>query len=300
MACSLQQLLTRLTGNFLWERGSIQNRVRGELPWKLGPFLLRGYDFPRWVPDRIYLEDDGCWDRNSCNLQSGSPEGDGGEGGVSGQRHQLAGAGLHGDKQRPNPALLRNQWWEPKVVSSNYYARVHSNRPPLCRSLQERSSLALRQHQANQEEREFGGKLSCIEARAEIILSLKKKKKEKSTWMYVALKNRKTFWLLRNREQDTCLLRTSTKTQASLLATNSIPKQLGLQKLGSSPPGRHEWRKRISDPASALGGGNFSYEHGNVWDLTSLFLTVRFRMQPNHERELWQHESVNGSMSSRK
>lgn len=30
-----------------------------------------------------------------------------------------------------NPALLHNQWWEPKVVSSNYYARVHSNRPPL-------------------------------------------------------------------------------------------------------------------------------------------------------------------------
>lgn len=177
MACSLQQLLTRLTGSFLWERGSIQNRVRGELPWKLGPFLPRGYDFPRWVPDRIYLEDDDCWDRNSCNLQSGSPEGDRGEGGVSGQRHQLAGAGLHGDKQRPNPALLCNQWWEPKVVSSNYYARVHSNRPPLCRSLQERSSLALRQHQANQEERQFGGKLSCIEARAEIILSLSKKKK---------------------------------------------------------------------------------------------------------------------------
>lgn len=81
--------------------------------------------------------------------------GDGGEGGVSGQRHQLAGAGLHGHKQQPNPAMLRNRWWEPKVVSSNYYARVHSNRPPLCRSLQERSSPALRQHQANQQERKF-------------------------------------------------------------------------------------------------------------------------------------------------
>lgn len=118
--------------------------------------------------------------------------------------------------------------------------------------------------------------------------------------MYVALKNRKTFWLLRNRGQDTCLLHTSTKTQASLLATNSIPKQPGLQKLSSSPAGDHEWRKRISDPACALRGGNFSYKHGDVWDLTSLFLTVRFRVQPNHERELWQHESVNGSLSSRK
>lgn len=54
----LQQLLTGLMGNFLWERGSIQNRVRGELPWKLGPFLLRSYNFPRNVPDRIYLRAD--------------------------------------------------------------------------------------------------------------------------------------------------------------------------------------------------------------------------------------------------
>lgn len=42
----------------------------------------------------------------------------------------------------PDPALLHNHWWEPKVASSNYYARVHSNRPLLCRSLQKRSSLA--------------------------------------------------------------------------------------------------------------------------------------------------------------
>lgn len=102
----------------------------------------------------------------SRGLQSGSP---GGEGGVSGERHQLAGAGLHSDKRRPDPAPLRNQWWEPKVVSSNYYARVHSNRPPLCRSLQKRPSLAVSHCQANQREREFGGELSCTEVRPEII-----------------------------------------------------------------------------------------------------------------------------------
>lgn len=83
-------------------------------------------------------------------------EGDRGEGGVSGKRHQLGGIGPCGDEQQPDPALLHKQWWEPKVVSSNYYARVHSNRPLLCGSLQKRSSLAPRQSQAHQQEQEFG------------------------------------------------------------------------------------------------------------------------------------------------
>ena len=165
-----------------------------------------------------------------------APGGGRSEGGVSGQRHWLAGAGLHGDKQRPNPAQLHNQWWEPKVVSSNPYTIIHNNRPPLHRSLRERSSPALRPHQANQQEGEFGGKLHCTEARAEIILSLKIKKK-KSTLMCVALQNRKTFWLLRNRKQDTCLLHTSTDNQAPPPAASSLTTQLGLQQLSSSARG---------------------------------------------------------------
>nr|XP_009935056.1 PREDICTED: uncharacterized protein LOC104331447 [Opisthocomus hoazin] len=55
--------------------------------------------------------------------------------------------------------------------------------------------------------------------------------------MCVALQNRKTFWLLRNRKQDTCLLHTSTDNQAPPPAASSLATQLGLQQLSSSARG---------------------------------------------------------------
>lgn len=108
-----------------------------------------------------------------------------------GKRHQLGGIGPYGNKQQPGPALLHNRWWEPKVVSSNYYARVHSNRPLLCRSLQKRSPLAPSQSQGHHWELEFGGELSCTEVRAETFLL----KTHKSTLIYASPKNRKTSLL---------------------------------------------------------------------------------------------------------
>lgn len=120
--------------------------------------------------------------------------------------------------------------------------------------------------------------------------------KKKSSWTYVALKNSETFWLLRNRRQDTCLLRTSTKMHASpscKQADRASAAQL-------QPADHHECRKRTSDPACALGGGNFFNECGNVWHLIRFLLRVSVKLQPNHVKQLQQCKSVNGIMSSKK
>lgn len=135
----LQQLLTRLMGNFLWERSK---QADGRVALETGAVSAAELRFASKCP-RQDLPGSCLWDRNPCNLQSTCLER-----AKEGCQNRGTSVLVLGCVVTNNPALLHNQWWEPKVVSSNYYARVHSNRPPLVQEFTGKVLLVQRHHQA--------------------------------------------------------------------------------------------------------------------------------------------------------